>query len=318
MNYFGKITSFSDLKKEYRRLALLHHPDKGGDENAMKAINGEFERLYDIWKNVKSVGKTGYETEYEGATAKQYTDFVGREYRFTGSRYSHNLSMTDLSVIFRKFLKETYPTMKWSVRKDRYSSFSITLLEADFIPFVGENEKVASINHYHLENSDINDRAKDVFRNVIQFVMSYNYDDSDIMTDYFNTNFYVSFYIGGWGRDFKYVPVKLNGEKGITIQLGKTERTINAAMKGFEWVEIKGEQILCKKYPNGKITPLYYSGYGQARKRINTLAKAGIICEMSYHGMPSVKFVRYADGIEERMKEEREIAMAEYERKIGA
>jgi len=31
MTYFQNIQSLADLKKEYRRLAMLHHPDKGGD-----------------------------------------------------------------------------------------------------------------------------------------------------------------------------------------------------------------------------------------------------------------------------------------------
>jgi len=28
-----------EIKKAYRRLALLHHPDKGGDENKFKEIS---------------------------------------------------------------------------------------------------------------------------------------------------------------------------------------------------------------------------------------------------------------------------------------
>ena len=43
MTYFQNIHSLADLKKEYRRLALEHHPDKGGDTAIMQQVNTEFE-----------------------------------------------------------------------------------------------------------------------------------------------------------------------------------------------------------------------------------------------------------------------------------
>ena len=48
MTYFQNIHSLADLKKEYRRLALQHHPDKGGDTAVMQQVNVEFEKLYDV------------------------------------------------------------------------------------------------------------------------------------------------------------------------------------------------------------------------------------------------------------------------------
>lgn len=63
MAYFQNIHSLADLKKEYRRLALQHHPDKGGDTAVMQQVNIEFEKLYDVWKDtmVVSANSTGYE-----------------------------------------------------------------------------------------------------------------------------------------------------------------------------------------------------------------------------------------------------------------
>lgn len=50
MTYFQNINSLVDLKKEYLRLALQHHPDKGGDTAIMQQVNIEFERLFEVWK----------------------------------------------------------------------------------------------------------------------------------------------------------------------------------------------------------------------------------------------------------------------------
>ena len=63
MTYFQNIHSLADLKKEYRRLALQHHPDKGGDTAIMQRVNTEFERLFDIWKDKPDISatSTGYD-----------------------------------------------------------------------------------------------------------------------------------------------------------------------------------------------------------------------------------------------------------------
>ena len=86
MTYFQNIHSLADLKKEYRRLALEHHPDKGGDTAIMQQVNTEFGRLFEAWKDKPDVfaTSTGYEYDYPGATAKEYTEYVYNEYRWYG------------------------------------------------------------------------------------------------------------------------------------------------------------------------------------------------------------------------------------------
>ena len=41
--FFSQIKTIEELKAEYKRLAKLHHPDKGGDVSTMQAINEEYE-----------------------------------------------------------------------------------------------------------------------------------------------------------------------------------------------------------------------------------------------------------------------------------
>lgn len=48
--YFDKCKTLDELKAEYRRLAVKYHPDTGGDLEAMKAVNAEHDRVFEILK----------------------------------------------------------------------------------------------------------------------------------------------------------------------------------------------------------------------------------------------------------------------------
>jgi curved DNA-binding protein CbpA len=43
--FFEKVRTLDELRKEYHRLAFLHHPDKGGNTKTMQAINNQYEVL---------------------------------------------------------------------------------------------------------------------------------------------------------------------------------------------------------------------------------------------------------------------------------
>lgn len=43
MRWFNNISDLSALRKEYKRLAVLHHPDKGGSTVDMQQINAEYD-----------------------------------------------------------------------------------------------------------------------------------------------------------------------------------------------------------------------------------------------------------------------------------
>lgn len=51
MKYFKEATNLEELKKEYKKLAMANHPDRGGNEEAMKQINNEYELLTNILSN---------------------------------------------------------------------------------------------------------------------------------------------------------------------------------------------------------------------------------------------------------------------------
>ena len=48
MTYFTNCKTLDELKKEYRRLAMIHHPDVGGDTATMQQINRDYEARFQV------------------------------------------------------------------------------------------------------------------------------------------------------------------------------------------------------------------------------------------------------------------------------
>lgn len=68
--YFDGITTMSALKAEYKRLVKINHPDCGGDEAAMKAINLAYEEA------VNWIKQYGDEAERAKATSDVPADYI--------------------------------------------------------------------------------------------------------------------------------------------------------------------------------------------------------------------------------------------------
>ena len=47
INYFDNPTTLEELKAQYRKLCMEHHPDLGGDTETMKAVNNEYDQLFE-------------------------------------------------------------------------------------------------------------------------------------------------------------------------------------------------------------------------------------------------------------------------------
>lgn len=65
MNFFQNVSNLEDLKKEYKKLAKVYHPDLGGNEEIMKKLNNDYDSLFNLLKgsnNANSENKKVYET----------------------------------------------------------------------------------------------------------------------------------------------------------------------------------------------------------------------------------------------------------------
>lgn len=329
--YFKNITTLAELKKEFRSLVLVNHPDRGGSTEKMQELNAAFEQIYKklaASKETVHTTNTGYETDYEGATAHEYSEHVYNEYGWKGSRCNGNLSKDDITNLIRRWLKETYPTCKFTVNQKGWSSINIHIMKMDFNPFTTEVPLMAyDINTYHWERDDkINARAKDIISNIHAYVLSYNYDNSDSMTDYFDRGFYESIEFGSVNTPFA-VEISRTYRTGGKVDpefkrpIGPAHQALKKSLGRAYFSSYSfrtGDKVILgedKIYSNATgFYPLTYGGYKTAVKRLEKLTEAGIIGEIIGSKYYYIRFVGYTPETEKALADEdREADQAEKE-----
>ena len=235
--YFKNVQSLDDLKKQFRELLKKHHPDNGGDVEIMKEVNVEFDALFPIWKNKteKETGETIKETA-EGTRSKFYTQFG-----WEGMNHDWKRTLKEVAQIVRAYVKEKYPTYKFSVRTayasmcqelhvdlkespiEIYKTFDeMTQDDINEIIRKANNNNYWTLNSWYPEEAKaeieriwkehgnffrvLNEATQAVIEDVDAFVNSYNYSDCDGMTDYFDVDFYYFGCARNNGIDIKIVP----------------------------------------------------------------------------------------------------------------
>lgn len=222
--YFKNVTSYKNLKEQYKKLLKANHPDNGGDLEAMKGINVEYDALFKIWKDRAEVNNNLAEdekTETASSTRSAFYTACGWE----GRNHDWSRSLKEVAQIVRAYVKEKYPTYKFSVRT-HYASMcqelGVELKESpipvykpfdeltkkDFLEisrrlyYVDEEKQMNFLNSSAEEKKKIieesnnshrfllNEATQAVINDVDTFVKSYNFEDCDGMIDYFDVDFY--------------------------------------------------------------------------------------------------------------------------------
>lgn len=204
MSFFRNVDTITELKAEYRRLALVNHPDRGGSTEKMQELNAEFDLLFRTLNIMKPAHVRVEETPDE------YRNNFYTQNGWAGENYSLYRTTKEITALIREGIKQMYPLTKWSVSFESYSGGStihVALMEAPYNVFREETKSGhIQVNEYYLEQEDrLTEQALIMFIKVNDLIKSYRYSDCDGQIDYFDVNFWYNLNVGKWNKPFKIV-----------------------------------------------------------------------------------------------------------------
>lgn len=194
-------------------------------------------------KSVKETIKPLYErVQFIQGTA----DTSKYRYRFVGSNYT-GLSVKETAAEIRKHIKAQFPEVKFSVTSDYHKIY----VEIKSSPY--NNLKLAyssdiETREYRLYEEENNKELIAIKKYCQDLLDSYNYDDSDSMSDYFNCHYYDSVSI-----DYDYTQTEQTEsiKADITAFRQQLEADVKAEeeRKEAEWQErLKQQEIDHQQY----------------------------------------------------------------------
>ena len=78
MKHFNNCKTYEELKQEYKRLAMIHHPDKGGSTAAMQEINNSYEEAFKILKDIHRSKEGDLYNKATQDNSKTYPDIINK------------------------------------------------------------------------------------------------------------------------------------------------------------------------------------------------------------------------------------------------
>ncbi len=189
-------------------------PDLLTKANYQKFVDMANEIYY---KHLPIVDKRLTEEQEAGriAESKRIMEEQRKEYEAKPKRDHRDIA--EIAKEVRANLKAEFPACKFSVTIERYSmgrSLTVALMEAPF-PVLEDthhwSKGHAQLNEYTLKNEYTDGKnngailtreAWDVLAKASKIGNATNWDDSDMMTDYYSVNYSFSIYVGKWDKAF--------------------------------------------------------------------------------------------------------------------
>lgn len=153
LKWFNNPKTLEELKKEYKKLAIKHHPDCGGNTKDMQEINAEYDKLFVILKNKRATaeGKTYETTEEVKETPEEFKNIISELIKLqgigieicgswiwvTGNTYNSREQLKGLKFRFSK--KKT----AWYYHNEDYKKKSKKTFSLDEIRELFGSEKIA-------------------------------------------------------------------------------------------------------------------------------------------------------------------------------
>ena len=151
MKFFEGVKTLDELRKEYRRLAMIYHPDKGGDTVLMQILNDQYERLSKKLINSNSEFSQGRK-EYEQQVSEEIInrldriifiqgieiEMIGSWIWITGNTFPHR------DMLKREGFRFSHVKAAWYWHKGEYHKKSGKLMSMDAMRDAWGSEKIDS------------------------------------------------------------------------------------------------------------------------------------------------------------------------------
>lgn len=128
MQYFNTCTTIEEVKQLYKKLAMQHHPDHGGDTETMQRINSEY--AFACAKILKGENLSSEETEEQVRLSEEYRkvieqiinlpniiiEVVGNWIWVTGNTYPVKTHLKEAGLLFAS------KKVAWYYRAEEYKT----------------------------------------------------------------------------------------------------------------------------------------------------------------------------------------------------
>ena len=113
--------------------------------------------------------------------------------------------LKEITKEVRELLKKEFPDCRFSVSHER-NTLRIALMSAPVSPLKTNTiiEGHTDVTRYHLaRNNILTDAGKELFIKINEIADQWNWDRSDIQSDYFDVNYYLNMSVGKWDKPFE-------------------------------------------------------------------------------------------------------------------